>query len=82
MFPGEGQVLARFLSTGSPADLDQLINGLFVWKFKKGLADANPHLHGWFDPSWGGFIPVGLLEAVYIFYVQKLGVASIITYQL
>lgn len=26
----------------------------------------------------GGFVPAGLLEVVYIFYIQKLGVASII----
>lgn len=36
------KVLGWFLSTGSPADLDQLINGLFVWKFKKVLLTQIP----------------------------------------
>lgn len=34
----------------------QLINGLFVWKFKKALLTQVRLLHGQFDPSWRPFL--------------------------
>lgn len=36
------QVLGCSLYTGSPADPDQLVNGLFVWKFKEVLLTQVP----------------------------------------